>query len=267
MIYVNIVDAKNRKIMKKPILLLLSLLICVITYGQKVQYEDVVYLKNGSIVRGMITEQVPGQAVTIKTADKNIFVFDVGEIEKITKEELPAGSNQEFPVQKSGSYNGKQKGFEGTVDLMLAMQLGWGEPVMGMSAVVGYRFMPQLFIGGGAGVEMYSEETMLPLMLQVRTDFVEAKVSPFFVMNAGYAFGWVNEESGSDWGGMFMEPGIGFRFNIAEHFGLNISSSFKFQRAYFNHYYWLSEPYPGHEHSERNQETYRLFTFKVGFSF
>jgi len=63
-----------------------------------------------------------------------------------------------------------------------------------------------------------------------------------------------------------MEPCIGFRFNISEHFGLNISSSFKFQRAYFSEWYY--EPsYPENEYYQRVQETYRLFTFKVGFSF
>lgn len=253
--------------MNKPILFLLCLMISTVIMSQEVQYEDVVYLKNGSVIRGMIMEQVPGQTVTIKTADRNIFVFEVVDIEKITKEEIPASSTQESKAPRSGIYAGKQKGFEGTVDLLLAIQLEWGDPVMGMHAVAGYRFFPQLFIGGGAGVEMYPDETMVPLMFQVRTDFIEAKVTPFFLMNAGYAFGWITDESGSDWGGMFMEPGVGFRFNIAEHFGLNISSTFKFQRAYYrDHYYNPSYP-PGVTYYERIQETYRLFTFKVGFSF
>ena len=126
--------------MKKPILFLLSLIISVLVYSQEVQYEDVVYLKNGSVVRGMIMEQVPGQTVTIKTADRNIFVFDVGEIEKLTKEEIPAVSHK-APPPKTGKYNGKQKGFEATVDLLLAIQLDWAEPVMGMHAVAGYRFV------------------------------------------------------------------------------------------------------------------------------
>ena len=48
-------------------------------------YEDVVYLKNGSIIHGMIIEQVFEQSVKIKTRDNNIFVFQWNEIEKITK--------------------------------------------------------------------------------------------------------------------------------------------------------------------------------------
>ncbi len=49
-------------------------------------YEDVVYLKNGSIIRGVIIEQVPNQSISIKTADRNVFVFQMDEIERITKE-------------------------------------------------------------------------------------------------------------------------------------------------------------------------------------
>lgn len=47
---------------------------------------DVVYLKNGSIVRGTIIEQVPGVSLKIQTADGSVFFYKMEEIEKITKE-------------------------------------------------------------------------------------------------------------------------------------------------------------------------------------
>ena len=37
--------------------------------------EDVVYLKNGSIIRGLVLETIPNQTVKIQTVDRNIFVF------------------------------------------------------------------------------------------------------------------------------------------------------------------------------------------------
>lgn len=48
--------------------------------------NDVVYFKNGSIIRGLITEQIPNEQIKITTKDGNIFVFQFFEIEKITKE-------------------------------------------------------------------------------------------------------------------------------------------------------------------------------------
>lgn len=51
-------------------------------------FEDVVYLKNGSVIRGMIVEQVPNVSIKIQTHDRNIFVFQMAEIDRIAKEEL-----------------------------------------------------------------------------------------------------------------------------------------------------------------------------------
>jgi hypothetical protein len=49
-------------------------------------FEDVVYLKNGSIIRGIIIEQIPNQTIKIQTKDRNVFVFQINEIERFTKE-------------------------------------------------------------------------------------------------------------------------------------------------------------------------------------
>ncbi|MBC8550708.1 MAG: hypothetical protein ISR95_02780 [Candidatus Marinimicrobia bacterium] len=49
------------------------------------QYEDVVYLKDGSIIHGVIIEQVPNKLIKIQSG-KNVFVYQLDEIEKMTKE-------------------------------------------------------------------------------------------------------------------------------------------------------------------------------------
>lgn len=54
--------------------------------GQEEALQDVVYLKNGSIIRGVIIEQIPEQSVKIRTADGSVFVYQMSEVEKITKE-------------------------------------------------------------------------------------------------------------------------------------------------------------------------------------
>ena len=63
------------------------------SYAQ-VQYQDVVYLKNGSVIQGTVVEQIPNQSIKIQTADGNLFVYRIEEILKITKE----------PVQVSKVY-------------------------------------------------------------------------------------------------------------------------------------------------------------------
>ncbi len=48
--------------------------------------EDVVYLKNGTVIRGKIMEQTPNVSIKIQTADGNIFVYKMEEITKISRE-------------------------------------------------------------------------------------------------------------------------------------------------------------------------------------
>ena len=52
----------------------------------KSQYVDVVYLKNGSVIRGMIIEQTPNVSLKIQTKDGSIFVYKMEDVEKMTKE-------------------------------------------------------------------------------------------------------------------------------------------------------------------------------------
>jgi hypothetical protein len=52
------------------------------------QLLDVVYLKNGSIIRGQIIEQVPGVTIKLQTKDGNVFVYKIDDIEKMTREQV-----------------------------------------------------------------------------------------------------------------------------------------------------------------------------------
>ena len=62
------------------------------------EYEDVVYLKNGEIRRGIIIEEIPFKQIKIRTKDGNVFVYGYDEIERKTKEEpfQNAPRNQPF---------------------------------------------------------------------------------------------------------------------------------------------------------------------------
>ena len=72
-------------------------------------YQDVVYLKNGSIIRGMIIEQVPNQTLKIQTSDGSVFVYQVDEVEKITKEETSPqkGKSETKSNKKKSTDSGK----------------------------------------------------------------------------------------------------------------------------------------------------------------
>ncbi len=60
--------------------------------------DDVVYLKNGSIVRGEIIEQVPEEFVKVRTVGGSVFVFEVSEIAAIKKEPQRTAAKKRSPV-------------------------------------------------------------------------------------------------------------------------------------------------------------------------
>jgi len=37
--------------------------------------QDIVYLKNGSVIRGTILEMIPGVTIKIVTADRSVFIY------------------------------------------------------------------------------------------------------------------------------------------------------------------------------------------------
>ena len=75
-------------LMKSFLFFVTFISISIIVVAQQ-SYQDVVYLKNGSIIRGVIIEQIPNKSIKIETADKSVFVYQLDEIEKMAKEAKP----------------------------------------------------------------------------------------------------------------------------------------------------------------------------------
>ena len=70
--------------MKKLFLLFFCAMSTMFAAAQA-NWQDVVYLKNGSVVRGTIIEQVPGVSLKLQTNDGNIFVYNIEDVEKNLK--------------------------------------------------------------------------------------------------------------------------------------------------------------------------------------
>lgn len=74
-------------------------------------WEDVVYLKNGSVIRGIIVEEVPGSSLTIMTSDGNRLPFNMDQVAKITKEPptVSTAPNAAIPLDLGHLSPGKNK--------------------------------------------------------------------------------------------------------------------------------------------------------------
>lgn len=88
--------------MKKVIKFLLLVAVVAMTsslFAQTNTMLDVVYCKNGSVIKGVIIEQIPNQSIKIQTSDGNIFVYSMEDVEKITKEQVAVKSNENTSIQ------------------------------------------------------------------------------------------------------------------------------------------------------------------------
>ncbi len=255
-------------------------------------YEDVVYLKNGSIIHGIIIEQVPNESVKIQTKDKNIFVYRMDEISKMTKEELPVtresrGSRRskatEGERKKSGYTNiteltfGKSletttstinNGYSTYVDETEFDRINNG-PSIGLQTINGYQFSPYISAGLGLGINIYSGLVMLPVFAAVRVNFMASRLTPFAAIEAGYAYSRKEVVGGSlandSKGGVMFAPAIGVKFFVIPKMALNLSLGFRYQEVQTNDEVYDSQYNSVGEHYKTHD--LRLFNLKFGFTF
>ncbi|MDR0954946.1 MAG: hypothetical protein LBM20_06165 [Rikenellaceae bacterium] len=196
-------------------------------------YEDVVHLKNGSVIRGVIVEQVPNESLKIETRDGNLFVYQMSEVEKMTKEMQKTTDDRGF---FRGQFN-KPQGHMRIFEIGGGIGVGeWGTTRVSISMINGYRLMPQFAIGFGFGVEFYpnvhhtsnnniyyygGSQLSLPIFLHLRSDFIDSEVSPYVAVNAGY-----NLQIDSIFKGMMFEPSFGVGFNIGHGNRMTVGVSF-----------------------------------------
>jgi len=218
--------------------------------------QDVVYLKNGSIIRGMVIEQVPGVSIKVETADKSVFVYPMDEVEKITKE--PA-------VRSSVANAGIGKGYEGLVQVGYGIGVGlYGEDRAKFNFINGYRFNPHLMTGIGVGVRAYtgSGETTLfvPFFLHVRYTPLDRKISPYLAVDFGTSFN-ASEDFRTE--GIMLNAGLGVSIRTGESTALLLGFGLDLQK---HSVYELMRINYRNELVERGVNSSAL-SFNVGFSF
>ena len=215
--------------MKKYLALLLFALITTVSFGQS-NYQDVVYLKNGSIIRGTIIEQVPNKSIKIETADRSVFVYQMDEIEKLTKEVIQGKSGGSL------SNSGLQSGYKGIVEL--GYQIGTGDYGMDrlkLNIINGYQINPYFSLGFGTGLRYYfdAEAALIPLFADFRANFIDNKISPYLSLGVGYSFDATNDFEGV---GFLLNPTVGVSFKVSDKSAVNVGLGYEMQKMKFFYY-------------------------------
>jgi hypothetical protein len=217
---------------KKPFALFLVLYFAFIlnSFCQQ-ESKDVLYLKNGSVIKGQILEMIPGGTIKIETADGSIFVFKMDEVEKTTKEiaekkTSPKVSRPE-PEPTSGNVF-KPKGWFGIVKIgPYGNLLTDDELDISIGGIFGYQMNEFVSVGLGIEANNWSGDeyrsTIVPIYVDARLFIPKHRVHPMFHIQLGAITGdraekdFSNSFGSYDFipnpvkGGIFVGFGAGFK--------------------------------------------------------
>lgn len=212
--------------------------------------EDVIYLKDGGILRGDILEIRGNEIIKIETAGRNVFVVQMSEVDRIIEEPIAVGRYYKI----SGYIN--QTGFD--------LLSGDDTITPQFYTMNGYRFNPRFAAGIGIGYIPYRDPlNLIPVYLDLSLNLLKANVTSFLFVKAGYAFSShadVRVPIENHHGGWLLNPGIGIHFNLRGGFRWYLNAGYNVNNASFD-----EEGFQGG--SIENELSYRRVMFGLGFSF
>jgi hypothetical protein len=210
--------------MKTFFLISALIVICFPAISQK-NMDDVVYLKNGSKIKGTIVQVYPDSIVQIKQFGGSMWIFPMKDVLMIAKEE-------KVNVKASiDTFDGYHFGMEAGA-LIGAGSNEYKAP-LGIYMLHSYHITPSLAAGVGAGLEFF-RITHAPVYLDLRYYLNKGYYAPFIFMEGGMMIPLGDKETDYDGSsykgklGYMINPGIGFLFPLSERSVFSISFSYRY---------------------------------------
>ena len=248
----------------KVIALLYFCLGCSTAVFSQSEKKDIIYLKNGSIIKGTIIEQIPGKSYKILTSDNNTFTYVVDEIEKITSEVVtPPVQYYTPPAEQS---NSKKENYNNTKKEKNEPQFktnGWSGILrlgpLGLrsytaTAIVGNNLNGFLFLGLGTSLDAYKNigevdlphdypgmDVLLPAYVDVRMFASEKRFAFMWHLDMGYSallnstIRYQNDIHSMDSydktssGGLYYGTGVGLRVFVTDKTAILLEFGLKIQ--------------------------------------
>ena len=264
---------------------LLFVMLFVATFCSIAQnYQEAVYLKDGSIIKGLIIEQRPDDYLKIRTSNGKVYTLKMYEVDKIIKErttterqnprqqitsrqsQTSSRSTSTYNRQDNYSYSYfPRRGYKGFIDLGFSLGINdddWSyrDDKFEFTTSHGYLFNPHLFVGLGIGLNYYvghydenyypyddEDRFEVPFFAHIRTHFLNRRIAPFADAKLGYIL--------TDENGVYFSPSVGCRFARSNRSAFWVSLGFSLIRYDDSRY-----------HYNRNYDK-EAFTMRVGWDF
>lgn len=197
--------------------------------------EVVVLLNSGGKMQGKIITDIPGDKIVIERRDGQIFEFSYDKIDSIA-------SPDDYKTRQL-EILANPKGVSAVVPTaQVRMVFGSTETIgvsgpYGVSGMVGKSIADRVLLGGGAGWLAFSEMdfSFLSFAAEAQYHVTAGAVGLFFYGRGGWALGWVDQESGSNWGGANFGFGIGVFHTFSDHIAMSMAVGYSGQAVKDGH--------------------------------
>ena len=172
----------------KNLLILFTLLFSINSFAQSAgDYIDVLHFKDGSVVKGIVLEQILGKSVSIQNKDGELKKFQLSEIEKVSKE-LDLSSQRVRTKLWMNKFMPFKKGY--TIDFESSL----GMKGAGFRVYNGYKFSRFAILSLGVGFEVLAinyqnlAAPSLSLNLAFSGEILDKRITPYYQVELGYGY-------------------------------------------------------------------------------
>lgn len=194
--------------------LLCILIICLFSVAAIAQQSatDVIYLKNGTVVRGKIIDQVPNVSIKLYTANRSVVEFKMEEIERMAKEEnstMPVLTGaDEYPFGQGNMIVG------GSAGLSFYRETPDGGSVykntnININPYFGYFIADNLSVGGSISFNLNNSGGNTNYSLGIGPD-VRYYFEMGLLLKTQVSYSFYHYASGSKDHTFYIKPGVGY---------------------------------------------------------
>lgn len=230
----------------------------------QLQFEDVIYLKDGRVLRGNISQNIPGKFVRIETNDDQSVMLKWDEVDRVASEPVKKSNSRSQSSSSSGSSgrnsgsSGRnsssdnrsgggggnrgggssvalatdfEPGYKGLVETGYDFGVSWSPNQFKINVINSYQFIPILITGIGLGTRISYSNVIdrfgfsFPLFVDLRAVILEGRFTPYVATGLGTSF---NSKFKSL--GFFANPGLGVRYWLNDRMGLNFGLNYEVTR-------------------------------------
>ncbi len=251
--------------------LIAALLLCTAsaTFAQEndpPEADDVLYLKDGSVLRGTLAYYIQGQEIAFILSTGDTLRYPQRQIMRFVQGGAVLTGKKFRPAK---TYDFREEGVYFTFNLGLGVgRTSRSDNTVAphASASMGYQFNRWVGVGGGFGVDGYRPdrgEVVYPLFGEVRGYLTGNRQAPYYSVRLGYGLAFAEEENRilEARGGWYFQPAFGMRWGASAGVNFLTTVGLQFQDAEFTR----QDGAPGEVRIE--DRTYKRLLFGLGIVF